>query len=123
MGLDMFVYKTKEDIDNVDFDGWGSDKEEIFYWRKHPNLHGWFQKLYYNKGGKDLEFVGPVRITKEDLDELERDIEYHRLPHTTGFFFGVSKQTIQEDEQDLEFIEIAREELDSGYNLFYTSSW
>ena len=27
------------------------DVEQIHYWRKHPNLHGWMEDLYRAKGG------------------------------------------------------------------------
>ena len=50
MGLDMYastlVQAPKSD---VDFDG--NDAIELHYWRKHPNLHGWMESLYYEKGG------------------------------------------------------------------------
>jgi hypothetical protein len=28
------------------------DTIELAYWRKHPNLQGWMQELYYEKGGE-----------------------------------------------------------------------
>jgi len=123
MGLDMYAEKiAAEKIGDsvVDFDHEGSS--EIFYWRKHPNLHGWMEALYRKKGGKDESFnVSPVRLTSEDIDQLERDVTGEKLPETTGFFFGSSDAGDQY--RDLQFIAIARAALAEGYAVFYTSWW
>ena len=104
--------------------------EEIFYWRKHPDLHGWFGALYLTKGGKlrsdemasgTGNFQGPVRIRLEDLAQLEKVVREENLPKTTGFFFGVSHKEYKS--KDLKFIEIARERLLKGEKLYYDSSW
>lgn len=124
MGLDMFVFKTKEEPDcDVDFVVNGS--EEVYYWRKHPNLHGWMSLLYKQKGGVDerWEFYGPVRLRLEDLDDLEADIINKSLPHTEGFFFGRSICDEKEMNQDLEFVKMARDEIEAGWIVYYTSSW
>lgn len=123
MGLDMYAFSTPDKLSkSVDFDFTPSSKE-FFYWRKHPNLHGWMEKLYYKKGGKDEEFAGPVELKVEDLIELENDIINSNLPETIGFFFGVSKKTFDEDQNDLKFIKEAKELILKGNNIFYTSSW
>src|ERR1700690_335349 len=91
MGLDMFAYTTTADISAVDFDD-PTDSDELFYWRKHPNLHGWMEALYRTKGGIDDDFnVAPVRLDATDLDALEQVIKRNGLPETTGFFFGESR--------------------------------
>jgi hypothetical protein len=123
MGLDMYAEKVAvEKIGDsvVDFDSEGSS--EIFYWRKHPNLHGWMEALYRKKGGKDESFnVSRVRLTSEDIDQLERDVTGEKLPETTGFFFGWSGP--EDQEKDIAFIKIARATLAEGYAVFYTSWW
>ena len=68
----------------------GSDNVAVFrklhYWRKHPNLHGWMQDLYYAKGGTAESFnCVPVQLTAEDLDRLETAVRTGTLPDTTGF--------------------------------------
>jgi hypothetical protein len=155
MGLDMYVFRTKHDIDEVgteppadtvvdssqfltakgDLDWKAYDaaqkKVQVHYWRKHPDVHGWFFELWSKKGGKPASshhgdnFNGGdwVRIDAEDLDALERDVKAGSLPHTEGFFFGESNGSIEEQAEDLEFIANAREDLKQGYKLFYTSSW
>ena len=91
MGLDMFAYTTTADIPAVDFDDPG-DAAEFFYWRKHPNLHGWMEALYRAKGGSDQEFdLNTVRLEPADLNALEAAVKADKLPFTTGFFFGESR--------------------------------
>lgn len=121
MGLDMFAYKTKETITApVDFDV--KDAEEMHYWRKHPNLHGWMERLYRQKDGKEASFnVVNLQLTAEDLDQLEREVARKILPSTTGFFFGESDGSEVDD--DLAFIAKAREALKAGYSVFYSSWW
>lgn len=98
------------------------DSEEIAYWRKHPDLHGWMEQLYRRKGGTEDSFNGdPVLLTLEDLDELKIAVLTRTLPSTTGFFFGASKQEI--NFADLEFIEKAKEAIKEGYTIYYDSSW
>jgi hypothetical protein len=45
MGLDMYAYTTNAAIAEVDFES-PANSSEIFYRRKHPNLHGWMESLY-----------------------------------------------------------------------------
>ena len=131
MGLDMYAYKViKPDepspihlITEADYEPLeGSQAEEIFYWRKHPNLHGWMETLYYKKGGKEDSFncVNLV-LTKDDIEDLQKDVEEDNLPATAGFFFGES--TPEQKERDLEFVELAKKELESGNVIYYTSWW
>ena len=121
MGLDMFAYTTSEKLaDSVDFDV--ATLTEIHYWRKHPNLHGWMEKLYRQKGGSAESFnCVDVQLVREDLDTLEADIKAGRLPYTEGFFFGVSDGSELED--DLSFINKARDALSENLSVFYSSWW
>ena len=89
MGLDQYAHA----IDN------NGEKEELAYWRKHPNLQGFMEDLWHQKGcpGKpespnslgmsDFNCV-PVELDYEDLDNLEKAINSKALPETMGFFFG-----------------------------------
>ena len=138
MGLDMNAYKTKakftKDTDfsdeiygkgangDIDFEGLIVDIEEIAYWRKHPDLHGWMEQLYRKKGGTEKSFNGDtVLLTEEDIDNLKIAVLTRSLPSTSGFFFGDSKQEI--NFADLEFIEKAKGAIKEGYTLYYDSSW
>jgi hypothetical protein len=45
-----------------------TEPREIAYWRKHPNLHGWMQRLWESKGNSG-EFNGDeLELTWEDLE-------------------------------------------------------
>ena len=129
MGLDMYAWKVKADDALGDFDiakdEEGQSKiEEMFYWRKHHDLHGWMENLYRQKGGeKDSFNCVPVRLTEDDLFELEQDVRRKELPETTGFFFGNNPQDKESIKHDLEFINRARTAINEGYAVYYDSWW
>jgi hypothetical protein len=136
MGLDQYAYVAAKASERADYyeseegefiDGeWvvpgKSRPREIAYWRKHPNLHGWMQKLWEAKGGSG-DFNGDeLELTWEDIDELEKAVKKRKLPTTSGFFFGNPNDDYYYD-HDLEFIKNARAELFLGLKVFYNSSW
>jgi len=117
----MYAYTTRTDIPSVDFNEPPS-AESLYYWRKHPNLHGWMEALYRAKGGGCDDFnLAPVRIDEADLDALEEAVIGNGLPFTTGFFFGESLPEWKAD--DLAFIRKARAAIKKGKKVFYTSWW
>jgi len=128
MGLDQFAYKTKvKPSKSVDFQdevyGDEVERKEIHYWRKHPNLHGFMEELYREKGG-ELDFnCRPVELTQEDIDRLAQSILDGELPETSGFFFGQSYGNEEEENDDLEFCKQASEAIKEGYTVFYDSWW
>lgn len=121
MGLDMYAYTTAEKPDKaVDFET--EQQCELHYWRKHPDLHGWMERLYRAKrGGAESFNCVPVALTPPDLDRLEADVEGGRLPYTDGFFFGESDGSERSD--DLAFIAKARAAIQAGLTVLYTSWW
>lgn len=125
MGLDMYAYATKAKLKSeVDFTETNLKPEEVHYWRKHPNLHGWMQELYESKGGKSDSFNGDcVVLTESDLEDLEHDIKQYDLPNTSGFFFGQSQTDEDEVKDDLDFVTKAREAIKEGKTVYYTSWW
>ena len=116
MGLDQYVYfRPPPDAEDDD----AGDKE-LFYWRKHADLHGWMERLYRSRGGNSSMFnCEAVDLTLEDIDRLEQDVD--SLPCTTGYWFGES--TVEDAERTREFIALAREKLNEGNQLYYTSWW
>lgn len=125
MGLDMYAFSAPSHTiaKDVDFDTNDlPELSELHCWRKHPNLHGWMEQLYYAKGGKKECFnCVPVRLTLDDLAELELAITSGNLPPTSGFFFGASDGT--ETSDDLAFIAKAREAIEAGNAVLYDSWW
>lgn len=130
MGLDMMARTLDvRPPTDTDFDEEVARSEPLHTWRKHPDLHGWMEALYFKKGGKGEDGMDgprtfncvPVLIESADLDNLEKAVRKRKLPHTEGFFFGAS---VPEDQEgDLEFIAKARAAIAEGKFVFYTSWW
>lgn len=130
MGLDMYAYRVSAKDALGDFEiaketnGEYKNNEELHYWRKHHDLHGWMEWLYRSKGGTKESFnCIPVRLTTEDLDKLESDIKKNLLPRTQGFFFGDNPPDEESVKYDLEFIEKARQVIADGDAVYYDSWW
>jgi hypothetical protein len=125
MGLDMFAFSVAKNDSNEDFAiADGLNRDEIAYWRKHHDLHGWMEKLYRAKGGDADSFnCIPVRLTLEDLKALEQDLMDSALPETTGFFFGNNPPDEDSLREDLVFIAKARAEIAMGREVYYDSWW
>ena len=119
MGLDQYAYVNGSDGSSESSE---DSRNEIAYWRKHPNLHGWMESLYNEKGGQEETFnCVNVQLTEEDINRLEEDINDGNLPDTVGFFFGQSEP--EDKVGDLEFVKKAREAITEGYDVYYTSWW
>lgn len=162
MGLDMYAYaaaRAGQRDDYWDEGDWDQTTREftskvtkpleIAYWRKHPNLHAWFAKLWAAKGHQVYEvddehnnIKGPdglpvvvsdpsysfngveLELTWEDIDQLEHDLNVGTVKDiaATGFFWGEPSDSYYR-EQDLAFIKEARAQLFLGVRVFYNSSW
>ena len=124
MGLDQYAFA----IDN------NGEKEELAYWRKHPNLQGYMENLWEAKGKPGLNDANmggmglsdfnciPLELNSDDLDDLEDAVRGSGLPSTVGFFFGDDSDDHYK-QQDLQFIKKAREALDAGLTVVYDSWW
>ena len=139
MGLDQYAYARKgepqletqtytcEDLEGNEFERtetqeiW-EDQMELAYWRKHPNLQGWMEQLWREKGGEGEFNCVDVELDAADLEKLKYAIASGTLPETEGFFFG-NPSDDRYREGDLEFIRTAREHLSMGYKIVYTSWW
>ena len=123
MGLDQYAMARKGEskTDEEGFEYY-EDSMELAYWRKHPNLQGWMQDLWYTKGGEGEFNCVDLELEAEDLDLLEESLDEEALPETTGFFFGTDS-SIHYAEQDREFIREARAAIKQGYTVVYSSWW
>lgn len=121
MGLDMYAMTTAQTPDS-DVDFKPVEAQELHYWRKHPNLHGWMGDLYYENGGTAESFnCVCVALSETDLNRLEAEIKDGTLRDTSGFFFGTSDGSEYED--DLAFIAKARAAIKNGFTVIYDSWW
>ena len=123
MGLDQYANARKGES-TIDEDGYKvwEDNIELGYWRKHPNLQGFMQELYYDKGGEGEFNCVDVELTLEDLESLEETLDGNALPETQGFFFGENSDE-HYAEQDRDFIVAARAAIGKGYTVVYSSWW
>ena len=139
MGLDQSAVarkgeprKVKSEYTYTDHDGnehegveeyleW-DDTIELAYWRKHPNLQGWMEDLYHEKGGEEEFNCVDLELTLDDLDALEASLDGADLPKTVGFFFGQDSDD-HYIEQDREFVREARAAIKQGYTVIYSSWW
>ena len=143
MGLDQYAYAAMRagqrddwwegaemDADTKEYANSNlSRPRELMYWRKHPNLQGWMERLWLKRGRpgaddeSDVQFNGvELELEWRDIEQLESAIQCRRLPATTGFFFGDNSDDYY-IEQDLEFCREARAALFLGERVFYNSSW
>jgi hypothetical protein len=137
MGLDMYAYvaakagQYREYYETGDYDPDTQEfanlhieqPRELAYWRKHPNLHGWMERLAKEKGLNYTTFNGvELELTWHDIERLEQTILSKELPSTQGFFFGDDADAYYQH-QDLEFCRQAKSEIFLGLKVFYNSSW
>jgi hypothetical protein len=142
MGLDQYAYVAAQagdrdrywdagELVNNEFTSPLPAPRELAYWRKHPNLQGWMEQLWIDKGCPGREDPDDpnnmfncveLELTWEDLDNLERAVRHGQLPKTSGFFYGDSSDEYYL-ENDLAFIQAAGAELFLGLKVFYNSSW
>lgn len=135
MGLDQYAYiANKAGTDYED-----PSRQSIAYWRKHPNLQGWMERLWLKKIDTPVvesdqfiqnkypptDFNGvELELTWEDVNQLEKDIKSGVVSNmnTTGFFFGKPSDDYYY-EHDLKFCIDAKAELFLKRKVFYNSSW
>ena len=139
MGLDQYAVARKGEPRKVPqtwttTDADGNEEEVVEYynewddtiqlaeWRKHPNLQGWMEELWYEKGGEGEFNCVDLELTLEDLDALEATLDEEALPETAGFFFGTDSSDYYA-ETDREFIVQARAAIKQGYKVIYSSWW
>ena len=139
MGLDQYATARKGEPRKVPqtwttTDADGNEEEVVEYynewddtidlaeWRKHPNLQGWMENLWYEKGGEGEFNCVELEITLNDLNALEATLDEEALPETAGFFFGGNADD-HYAEADREFIVQARAAIKQGYTVVYSSWW
>ncbi len=116
MGLDMYLngrtWPKEEDHEDREW-------EEIAYWRKHPNLHGFIVKTF--AGGVDECQEIPLEVA--DLEKIVSAVKADGLPPTSGFFFGRSDCANQDEtlEKLEKAIDWARG--DGLRRVIYRASW
>jgi hypothetical protein len=132
MGLDMYLNGRKHLV------SWDPKKKPLMedgfeveakilrlgYWRKHPNLHGYVVNTF--AGGEDE--CQDIYLSEADLLQTLQAVRDKELPATTGFFFGESDGS--EDEETLEilmkalaWLRAGKAAKDSFRSVIYRASW
>ena len=140
MGMSQSIETTREDLSTqVDFKI-PKDRKDVFYWRKHWDLHKWFEVLYREKGGKGEQgpFYGhkdeiipgdgsfnnlPLQLTMGDLVRWEQDII-----NGVGIYLTLPRGENNSDyghnaTNDLKAVALCIEKIKAGYNVYYYPSY
>lgn len=122
MGLDMYVVKKNRKT---------GEYEELIYWRKANQIHGWFVDMYMN-GVDECQIVYISWGVLQDLKDICKQVLEDRsraeelLPTREGCFFG-SYEYDENYFMDLEVTVKKIESLDlddiSDCDLYYQASW
>ena len=108
MGLDMNLYAKVN-----------GENQEVHYWRKHANFHGFMEKIWREKGGEGEFNCVELALNEELISRIETAIKEKSLPQTSGFFFGKSYGNQDERDDDLEAMSKARQLIREGTTVVY----
>lgn len=115
MGLDMYLTGQKylsEDwenpANNATEDGYTVKERNLRlgYWRKHPDLHGYIVREF----AEGVDECQEIPLDRDALVKIVGAVRKKQLPKTSGFFFGESDGS--EDEETIQILEKAVEWLD-----------
>ena len=113
MGLDQMAYAQEHGVE---------DQQDIATQRKHPNLQGYMEKLWRERGGEGEFNCVSVELTEQDIYALRSAIQGKDLPETQGFFYGGDSDYYYL-EDDLLFCSKALELIKEGKKIYYSSWW
>lgn len=117
MGLDMYFYSVPKGQEPSEGKG-----EEIFYFRKHSDLHGWLEKQWHENLGRSEEFnCVYMEITPDILSRLKDYLNNPAKEKCRGFFWGESTEENWRETREL--IPRLEEIINSGDRVFYYSWW
>lgn len=106
MGLDMYLFEKDTD-------------EQIGYWRKHPNLHGFIVQEFAN----GVDECQAIPLTLDNVKAIISATKEDRLPHTEGFFFGQSYPEDKEPTLEVFTKLFDKMNSDPSYEVYYQASW
>ena len=131
MGLDMYFIAVPADqiinkISDTKFNTVINDLDayhEIQYFRKHNQLNGWLEQLYYEKDGQGEFNCSTMILTIQDLDRLRDDIQSDSLPDAQGFFWGNRDITPEVKQQYMDLINESVSRIHKGEIVYYYPNW
>ena len=119
MGLDMYMFGLEPNKSTITIRENSSSRNELAYWRKHANLHGYIVDTFAD----GLDECQKINLSLEDLKKILNAVEINNLPETTGFFFGKSRTEDREPsiKQLVKVISWVNEV--PGRKVYYQASW
>ena len=90
------------------------DRLLVGEWRKHANLQEYIETMY---GVPEEVNCRYVELSEPTIHKIIRLSKEHNLPHGEGFFWGETEP--QQNEDTVEIMEKALEEMGKGRRIFY----
>lgn len=109
MGLDMYLIGKSN----------GRDDEDLGYWRKHPNLHGYIVQTFAD----GVDECQPIPLTLEQVQQTLAVTIADDLPQTTGFFFGASNEDDRLKTIEILVAAMRWARAKPGRSIVYQASW
>lgn len=124
MGLDMYLYGTKDSQVTAENFHDAQGTEELGYWRKHNALHGWFFDKWVEEGNDPESFnCCYMELTRDNVLTLLLTIQNSQLTQREGFFWGSIDLSGAYYAQDIETFVKALDYMDEGGRVFYHPWW
>lgn len=148
MGLDQYLFKYDPKLEQNKASNTTEERrhETFHYWRKHPAIHDWMERIWISKNriipewhymdtacedvNSDTPFnLIPLELTVKDLLTLSYAISNNELNYSaSGFFFGRSLNPSDDEfcvqkSSDLYAIRKAIDAIADGFVVYYDSSW
>ena len=101
--------------------------EDIGYWRKHPDLHGYLEDLYIERGGTGEFNCVELPLSEEDCEDIielakqRLKADKNDVKHTQGFFFGETQ--LEQWEETISIFEKALNTVNFDIEEIYYDSW
>jgi hypothetical protein len=92
------------------------------YWRKHPNLHGYIVNTFAD----GIDNCKAISLEDTDIERIIEAVTRDNLPHTEGFFFGVTDGTEKDETLHIFTQALAwlRAKEDTSFrSVYYRASW
>lgn len=97
----------------------GKNEQELGYWRKHPNLHGFIVNTFAN----GVDDCRKIYLDKKQVTVIMESVKNSGIARNSGFLFGRSFG--DETDDDLIKLKEAILWLDSNPDrkVYYQASW
>lgn len=114
-----FITHNKELLENL-------TNEELCYWRKHSDLNGLLEDMYYSRGNNEEFNCVPLILSEDDVKYIIQKHKDHlsgedEIEEASGFFWG--KTSIEDWKDSLADFEKVFSTTDFSKETLYYSCW